>query len=448
MTNNRIWMLTAAMAVLSGSLAAQTTPPAGKRTAPIYATVESQQIENRKPNNPNEVPAFREQTHAPYHRTAPFNTTVLLDNMHVPYSLAFLPDGNILLVLRLPGEIRILDQAGHLSEPLKGLEGLTQAKDYGLLDIALDPKFATNHRIFFTTFDYLPVTPGGPPETDSNTNVASARLDEAGGSLTDVKVIFHSYPYLPSNRLGGKTGGRIAIARDGTLFMALGDRDDDDVPWDVAQKLDNDLGKVIHITADGAPAKDNPFLHTPGARPEIWAYGLRSPEGLTFDAKGTLWNTDIGPQGGDEINIIKRGANYGWPIISYGIEYTRTAYPIGDNGIRIGNGYTAHKGMEQPVYYWDPSFTPSGMSFYRGALFPEWKNSLFSGALSGQALDRLEIKGNKVVGEEALLTEWNSRIRDVRVGPDGAVYILTDSGGGNPNPNTPWTSKLLKLTPK
>src|SRR3569833_288362 len=449
----RLWILAACLAMLSDGLVAQTpsagAPAPARRYAPAYNTVEGQTIENRKPNNPNEVPAFREQTRAPYHKTAPFNVNVLLDNMHVPYSLAFLPDGNILLVLRLPGELRILDKAGNLSAPLKGLSALTSAKDFGLLDLKLDPNFATNHRIFFTTIDYLPVAPGGPPVTNSNTNVASARLDQAAGTLTDVKTIFHSYPYLPSNRLGGKTGGRIAIARDGTLFVTFGDRDDDDVPWDVAQKLDNALGKIIHITPDGAPARDNPFLHTPGARPEIRAYGLRRPDGLPVAPKpGALWNTDIGPQGGDEINIIKRGANYGWPVISYGIEYTRPAYPMGDNGIRIGNGYTAHDGMEQPVYYWDPSFTPSGLAFYHGDLFPEWKSSLFSGALSGQALERLEIRGIKIMAEEALLPELNTRIRDVQVGPDGAVYVLTDSGGGNPNPNTPWTSKLLKLTPK
>ncbi|HEY1878159.1 MAG TPA: PQQ-dependent sugar dehydrogenase [Rhizomicrobium sp.] len=450
----RSWKLIACIIMLPVTVAAQTPSetargPARTRYAPTYNTVEGQPIESRKPNNPNEVPAFPGQTRAPYHRTAGFNVSVLLDNMHVPYSLGFLPDGNILLVLRLPGEMRIVDKAGNLSAPLKGLSALTSARDFGLLDLALDPNFAVNHRIFFTTFDYLPVTPGGPPETDSNTNVASARLDEASGTLTDVKVIFRAQPYLPSTRLGGKTGGRIAIARDGTLFVTFGDRDDDDVPWDVAQKLDNDLGKIIHITPEGAPAPDNPFLNKPGARPEIWAYGLRSPEGLAFDPKtGKLWNTDIGPEGGDEINIIRKGANYGWPVISYGIEYTRPAYPIGDNGIRVGNGYTKNDGMEQPVYYWDPSFTPSGLTFYHGDLFPEWKNSLLSGALSGEALDRLEIRGDKVVAEEALLTDMNTRIRDVAVGPDGAVYVLTDSGTGNPNPNTPWTSKLLKLTPK
>lgn len=432
-------------------LAAQapSQPARTVRNAPIYRTTEGQPIDSRKLNNLAQVPAFAGQTRAPYHATAPFKVEVLLDNMHVPYSLAFLPDGNILLVLRLPGEFRILSRDGKLSAPLAGLSAVSAVKDVGLLDVALDPNFASNHRIFFTTFDYLPVKPGGPPETDSNTNVASARLDEAGGALTEVKTIFHSRPYLPSTRLGGKTGGRIAIGRDGTLFVSLGDRDDDDVPWDVAQKLDNDLGKIIHITADGAPAPGNPFVGQPQALPEIWAYGLRNPEGLAFDPKtGALWSSDIGPVGGDEINLIKKGANYGWPVISYGVQYTREAYPIGDNGVRIGNGYTIKQGMEQPVYYWDPSFTPSGLAFYRGDLFPQWKNSLLSGALSGQALDRLEIRNNKVVAEEALLTELNSRIRDVKVAPDGSVYVLTDSGIGNPNPNTAWTSKLLRLTPK
>ena len=189
------------------------------------------------------------------------------------------------------------------------------------------------------------------------------------------------------------------------------------MPWDVAQKLDNDLGKIIHITADGSPAPGNPFVGQPEALPEIWAYGLRNPEGLAFDPKtGELWSTDIGPEGGDEINIIKKGANYGWPVITYGIEYTKAVYPIGDNGIRVGNGYTRKDGMEQPVYYWDPSFTPSGLTFYQGDLFPQWKNSLLSGALSGKALDRLEIRGDKVANEEALLTDMNTRIRDVRSG--------------------------------
>jgi len=181
----RLWLLTACTAMLSAALSAQTAPQGTRGRGARYSTVEGQPIESRKPNNPNEVSAFPGQTRAPYHRTAPFNVAVLLDNMQVPYSLGFLPDGNILLVLRLPGEMRILDKARNLSAPLKGLSALTTAKDFGLLDLDLDPDFATNHRIFFTTFDYLPVTPGGSPETDSNTNVASARLDEANLTLAD-----------------------------------------------------------------------------------------------------------------------------------------------------------------------------------------------------------------------------------------------------------------------
>jgi glucose/arabinose dehydrogenase len=306
------------------------------------------------------------------------------------------------------------------------------AKDIGLLDVALDPNFASNHRIFFTFFDYV-------DGTDSNTNVARARLDEAKRELTDVTVIFRAQPTMPSKRLGAKTGGRIAIGRDGNLFLTIGDRSDSP-PWDVAQRLDNHLGKVLHITPDGAPAPDNLFLGKPGVLPEIWAYGVRSPEGLAFDPRtGRLWQNDHGPRGGDELNIIEKGKNYGWPVIVHGIDYPGTA---------IGEGITHREGMEEPVYYWDPVIAPSGLAFYTGNLFPEWKNSVFVGGLRGMMLDRLTLANDKVVAEEPLLTDLRSRIRDVRVGPDGAVYVLTDSGTPSMSPNTPPTSKLLKLTPR
>ena len=221
--------------------------------------------------------------------------------------------------------------------------------------------------------------------------------------------------------------------------MTTGDRSDSP-PWDVAQRLDNHLGKVIHITPDGAPAPDNPFIGKPGVLPEIWAYGVRSPEGLTFDPKtGRLWQVDHGPRGGDELNIIEKGKNYGWPVIVHGIDYPGTA---------IGEGITHKEGMEEPVYYWDPVIAPSGLAFYTGNLFPQWKNSLFVGGLRGTMLDRLTIANDKVVAEEPLLTDLRARIRDVRVGPDGAVYVLTDSGTSSMSPNTPPTSRLLKLTPK
>ena len=417
------------LALFSAAVGAQTAPP-----APWVATVEGQPIDTRATEKKDNAPAFREQTRAPYHATAPFKVTTLIDNMHVPWCVAFLPGGKILVTERLPGTMRILDTDGKLSEPLAGVSAVKSpaANDIGLLDVALDPNFASNHRIFFTFFEFV-------DGTDTNTNVARARLDETKRTVTDVTVIFRAQPTMPSKRLGAKTGGRIAIGRDGNLFLTTGDRSDSP-PWDVAQKLDNHLGKVLHITPDGAPAPDNPFIGKPGVLPEIWAYGVRSPEGLAFDPRtGRLWQNDHGPRGGDELNIIEKGKNYGWPVIVHGIDYPGTA---------IGEGITHKAGMEEPIYYWDPVIAPSGLAFYTGTLFPQWKNSVFVGGLRGAMLDRLTVVNDKVVAEEPLLTDLHSRIRDVRVGPDGAVYVLTDSGTPSMSPNTPPTSRLLKLTPK
>ena len=427
------------LALFSAMLAGQTPPSnavpnANAAGLPRPAAVEGQPVETRPPEKTDNKPAFPEQTRAPYHATAPFKVTTLIDHLHAPWSLAFLPDGKILVTERLPGTIRILDTKGALSEPLAGVSIVASAaaQDIGLLDVVLDPGFTSNHRIFFSFFDFV-------DGTNSNTDVARARLDEAKGALTDVTVIFRARPAMPSKRLGGKTGGRIAIGRDGNLFVTIGDRSDSP-PWDVAQRLDTDLGKIIHITPDGAPAPDNPFIGKPGALPEIWAYGARSEEGLAFDPRtGRLWETEHGPRGGDELNIIEKGKNYGWPVIVHGIDYPGTA---------IGEGITHKEGMEEPVYYWDPVIAPSGLAFYTGNLFPQWKNSVFVGGLRGMVLDRLTLANDKVVAEEPLLTDLRARIRDVRVGPDGAVYVLTDSGTASMSPNTPPTSKLLKLTPK
>ncbi len=420
--------------------AAGQTPPAseagngGAARLPWLSTVEGKPIDSRPPEKKDNAPTFPEQTRAPYRPTAPFKVTTLIDNLNVPWSLAFLPSGNIILTERLPGRMRILDKSGKLSDPLAGVSVVASpgAKDIGLLDVVLDPNFAKNQRIFFSFFEYI-------DNTDTNTYVARARLEESKFAVTDVEVIFRSIPAMPSKRLGAKTGGRIAIGPDGNLFMTTGDRSDSP-PWDVAQKLDNHLGKILRITPDGKPAPGNPFIGQPGVLPEIWAYGVRSPEGLTFDPKtGRLWQVDHGPRGGDELNIIEKGKNYGWPVVVHGIDYPGTA---------IGEGITRKDGMVDPVYYWDPVIAPSGLAFYTGNLFPQWKNSLFVGGLRGAMLDRLEIVNDKVVGEEPLLTELRTRIRDVRVGPDGAVYVWTDSGTPSMSPNTPATSKLLKLTPK
>src|ERR1700674_4411998 len=427
------------LALFPATLAGQTPPSATAPNGnvaglPRPAVVEGRPIETRPPEKRDDKPAFPEQTRAPYRATAPFKVTTLIDNMHAPWSLAFLPEGKILVTERLPGTMRILDTQGALSGPLAGVSVVASAaaKDIGLLDVMLDPGFTSNHRIFFTFFDFV-------DGTNSNTYVARARLDEAKGALTDVAVIFRAQPAMPSKRLGGKTGGRIAIGRDGDLFVTIGDRSDSP-PWDVAQRLDTDLGKIIHITPDGAPAPDNPFIGKPGVLPEICVYGPRSGEGLAFDpSTGRLWETEHGPRGGDELNIIEKGKNYGWPVITHGIDYS---------GVPVGEGITHKEGMEEPVYYWDPVIAPSGLAFYSGNLFPQWRGSIFVGGLRGMMLDRLTLANDKVVAEEPLLTDLHARIRDIRVGAGGAVYVLTDSGTASMSPNTPPTSRLLKLTPK
>jgi len=410
------------------------TPAAtpGEDTAmPWVITEEGKPIDARPTEKKDNVPAFPEQTRAPFRATAPYKVTTLIDNLEVPWSLAFLPSGNIILTERLPGRMRILRTDGTLTGPLAGASVVASpgATDIGLLDVVLDPDFASNRRIFFSFFNYI-------DGTNSNTCIGRARLDEKALTLTDVTVIFRALPIMPSKRLGAKTGGRIVIDRGGNLLMTLGDRSDSP-PWDVAQKLDNHLGKIIRITPDGAVPRDNPFVGKPGVLPEIWAYGMRSAEGLAFDPRtGRLWQNDHGPRGGDELNIVEKGKDYGWPTVARGIDYPGT--PI---------GVTRKDGMEEPIYFWDPVIAPSGLAFYTGNLFPQWKNSMFVGGLRGALLDRLEIVNDKVVAEEPLLTELGARIRDVRVGPDGAVYVLTDSGTPTMSANTPPTSKLLKLTP-
>ena len=418
--------------VLPVMLFAATLAAQSPSRQPWLATEEGKPIDTRPTEKKDNAPAFPEQTRAPFHATAPFKVTTLIDNLEVSWSLAFLPSGNIIFTERLPGRLRILDKNGKVSAPLTGVStvALPDAKDIGLLDIALDPNFATNQRVFFSFFSYI-------DGTNTNTCIARARLDEKALAITDATVIFRGLPVMPSKRLGAKTGGRIVFDKGGNLLMTLGDRSDSP-PWDVAQKLDNHLGKIIRIAPDGSVPPDNPFVGKTGVLPEIWAYGMRSPEGLAYDPRtGKLWQNDHGPRGGDELNIVEKGKNYGWPLVAHGIDYPGA--PIGVMHI---------DGMVDPIYYWDPVIAPSGLAFYTGNLFPQWKNSLFVGGLRGALLDRLEIKNDKVVAEEPLLTELGTRIRDVRIGPDGAVYVFTDSGTPSMSPKTPSTSKLLKLTPK
>lgn len=387
-------------------------------TSPPPLVVEGQSIESRPPEKADDKPAFPGQTRAPYHKTITPAVATLTDKLKSPWSLAFLPDGKILITEK-PGTMRVLDKGGALSEPVENVPAVSATGQVGLLDLALDPAFANNHRIFFTYSEAV-------GDSDSRIVVARALFDEAANSLSDVSVIFGASPALPKGQSANQ-GGRIAIGRDGNLFVTIGDRSGSP-PWLKAQQLDNDLGKVIHIMPDGKPAPDNPFIGKEGALPEIWSYGHRSEEGLTIDpATGELWETEHGPRGGDKLLAPEAGKNYGWPVYVHGIDYP---------GTTIGEGLTEKAGTEQPLYYWDPVIAPSGLAFYTGDLFPQWKNSIFVGALRGKMLDRVTLDGKKVVAEEPLLVDLHSRIRDVRMGPEGAVYVLTDDG------------KLLKLTPR
>jgi len=432
-----------AMSLISlPALAQEPAPPA--RTAPAVpfnvdfsALKEGEPIDNRPTEKAGDQPVFPQQTRAPYHKSVAYTTTVLASTLHAPWALAVLPDNKLLVDERLPGTFRIVDQKGNMSAPLSGLTGLTTMPELGLFDVALDPNFARNHRVFFTYF-------GWDDKTVGATCVASATLDENAGALRNVKTIFRAMPQLPNDQnlgAGTRSGGRIAIGKDGYLYVTIGDRDNaGPKPWGVAQILDTDLGKTIRITKEGKPAPGNPYLKTKGALPEIWNYGLRSPEGLAFDpATGKLWETEHGPRGGDELNLMEAGKNYGWPLVSHGIDY---------KGKPIQDGASSKPGLEEPVYYWSPSMAPAGISFYQGNLFPAWKDSVFVPMLRGNSVERLTLKNGKIVAEEPILFELDARIRDVRVGPDGAVYVLTDSGGSSISDETPDTAKLVKLTPK
>ena len=323
-----------------------------------------------------------------------------------PWSLAFLPGGKMLVTER-PGRMRIVSAEGQLSPPLKGVPDVWASGQGGLLDVIIDKSHAQNKTIYFC---FAERTSGG-----GRTAIARAKLNDGSGRLDETKIIFRQEGPLSS---GNHYGCRIAQADDGNLFVTLGEHF---AYRDQAQDLGNHLGKLIRIAPDGSAAPDNPFIGRAGAKPEIWSYGHRNGQGLAINpASGELWEIEHGPRGGDEVNIIGRAKNYGWPVIGYGIDYS---------GAKIHEA-TSKDGMEQPLKYWVPSIAPSGMAFYTGDQFPLWKGSLFTGALAGQMLVRLTLKGNAVTSEERLLPNLNERIRDVRQGPDGALYLVTDNSAG------------------
>jgi aldose sugar dehydrogenase len=377
-------------------------------------------VDRRPANAPDQKPAFAGQTDAPAHRTdVAIDVVTIAENLQHPWGMAFLPDGRMLVTER-PGRLRVVAPDGKVSAAVSGLPAVDARNQGGLLGVALDPAFASNRLIYWS---YAEPRGGGV----NNTAVARGRfVDGAEPRVENVAVIFHQMPSLESAL---HFGGRLVWGRDNTLFVTLGDRSITEGRMQ-AQRMDGLLGKIVRINADGSIPKDNPFVGKDGVRPEIWSIGHRNIQAATLHpTTGELWEVEHGTRGGDELNVARKGRDYGWPTIAYGIEY---------RGGPITGGITQKAGMEQPLYYWDPVIAPSGMIFYTGNLFPAWKGSLLIGGLESTNLVRLDVSGEKVSGEERLLGNLNERIRDVTQGPDGALYLLTDNAKG----------RVLKIVPK
>lgn len=335
---------------------------------------------------------------------ADLQITPIAEGLAFPSALAFLPDGAV-LISEKPGALRIVRDGALQPAPVTGVPDVVFASQAGLLNVAAHPDFAVNGLVYLTYVH---------GDRASNTlRIAQGRLE--AGALTDLEVVWDSQPRA---RSVNHYGGRIAFLPDGTFVMGTGDgyryREE-------AQDLMSDLGKVIRLNADGSVPEDNPFVGRDDALPEIYSYGHRNPQGLLYDpASGRIYAHEHGPKGGDEINVIEAGANYGWPIATYGIDY---------NGAII-SPYTEYEGTEQPIHVWTPSIAPAGFALYDGSLFPEWQGDLFVAALAARKLQRIDMESGAVAGEEDLLTDRRARLRDVRMGPDGALYVLTDSRQG------------------
>ena len=336
------------------------------------------------------------------------SATVIAEGLDHPWALGFLPDGRMLVTER-SGQLRIID-GGVVGEPIAGVPAVYNQGQGGLLDLALAPDFATSGQIYLT---FSERAQDAGLQRGQGTAVFSARLalEGDGGRLEDGKVIFRMNKFTTTNR---HFGSRVVIGQDGNLFVTLGERGDQDRAQDMADLA----GAIIRIAPDGSVPEDNPKPE--GWAPELWSKGHRNPQGATLRDDGVLFTVEHGARGGDEVNMPRAGANYGWPVITYGVDYS---------GVPIGEG-TQKEGLEQPLHYWDPSISPSGLDFYEGELLTEWQGDLLAGGLSGQLLVRLDMEGDAIVGEERLFQGQLGRIRDVRVGPDGAIYLLTDEDNG------------------
>ena len=370
------------------------------------------------------APRWPGQTRAPLPKTArPYEVQTVAEGFTAAFCVSFLPDGRMLVGER-PGRIKIVGRDGKVSEPLDGLPTNLWARGQGLFEVRADRDFSKN-RTLFLSYTVLPdgAELNALPRYPGVLLVARATLSADDRRIENVKVLLEAEG----------TGGRVIQARDGTLFVTSsipGGVGINSADWPQPQQLDSLMGKVLRINADGSIPKDNPFVGRTGARPEIYALGFRDMQGVAIDPRtGQLWTSEHGPRGGDEINRVEKGKNYGFPVIGYGREYT---------GKPINGDKTTEDGMEQPVYFWTPDIAPAGIAFYSGKRFPAWDGSLFVSALAGRALIRLELRNNRVVAEEPLLSDLKARIRGVVEGPDEMLYVLTDGNAG----------KILKLVPK
>ncbi|MET0533240.1 MAG: PQQ-dependent sugar dehydrogenase [Steroidobacter sp.] len=405
---------TTALAILAvcAACSRETPPPPAAETASTTTTPAPGQpgepLETRDPNGTDYNPAFPGQTRIGGLKSDfELDVSVVAKDIASGWGFEFLPDQRILVTER-QGSLRIVGKDGTLSAPLKGLPKVYFEGQGGLLDVALDPQFATNRTIYWSFAE--------PRDGGNGTALAKGVLSADESSVEQVKVIFHQMPTYKGNL---HFGSRIVFTPDGKLFLSLGERSDPETRVH-SQDLNSHFGKVVRLNLDGSVPSDNPFVGRNDAKPEIWSYGHRNVQAATLDGEGKLWTIEHGPRGGDELNQPQAGRNYGWPVITYGIEYA---------GPKIGDGITAKEGLEQPVYYWDPVIAPSGMIVYDGAMFPEWQGNIFVGGLASMKLVRLKLENDKVVGEEWLLRD-RGRIRDVRQASDGSIYVLTEAADG------------------
>jgi len=367
-------------------------------------------LETRDPVGVNQKPAFKGQTHAPAVRTkTAIQTTVVAHGLDHPWALAFLPNGHMLITEK-PGTMRVISPAGEVGSPIANVPAVFYKSDGGLLDLVIDPRFASNRQVYYA---YSEPRTGG-----SGLTLASARLSDDETALESVRVLLR---VEPTHTSVSHFGCRLLFDGKGKLFMTSGERMDPAIRVQ-AQQLDSRMGKLLRLNTDGSAAPGNPFAHTAGALADIWTYGHRNSQGLAFHpVTHELWSIEHGQAGGDELNLIERGHNYGWPLIAYGTEYDRQP---------INGGLTAAPKMQQPEYFWDPAIGPTSMAFYNGKLIPEWRNNLFIAAHMGQHVARLVLRGHRVVGEERLLLDQQQMMRWVGQGPDGALWVLTDDADG------------------